>query len=101
MAVQYNNHTAAWEMIEVHDEVLFNQLKEHLADARVVNLIIDESTDVSTSANLITFVTYVFQGNFQCKLLKLAKLGGKDAASITAVRALLSIACHVPCPSIS
>ena len=84
MPHQYANSARAREFLLALATVLRGQLWEDILLSPFVSVMIDESTDVSTSENMIIYMVYIKDGRAQVTYVALVHCPDVDAAAITA-----------------
>ncbi|XP_078614277.1 uncharacterized protein C17orf113-like [Branchiostoma floridae x Branchiostoma japonicum] len=85
----YDSNGMAREFQDAITAVLDEDLRRELDDSRAIAVMIDESTDISTSKNLIVFVNLCSGGVVKTKYLKLKEIEGSSNAE-NIFRALVS-----------
>lgn len=58
-AEHYRDDKAAWDMAVMTSQYLRKSLKERLADTPFFGIMIDETTDISTTQQLILYIKYL------------------------------------------
>lgn len=85
IVTQYNHDHACWEFVNCIDEELTSQLKLQLQQCSAVGVVVDESTDISTTAQVVMLVKFLRKGQLLTRILGLRQLQDKSANSITEV----------------
>ena len=77
----YREDTACKEFIEHIDSALQERIKDELAQAEFISLLLDETTDNSTNKVILIFVYYVRNGIVKDAMLALRDLQGQGTAA--------------------
>lgn len=80
----YDNAPSHWEMVEIMAQHFRKLLESEIRDAPCFSLIVDESTDISVTKNLIFYVRYWADDRLQTRFLANVALpdGRADAETI-------------------
>ncbi|KAL3689532.1 hypothetical protein R1sor_015841 [Riccia sorocarpa] len=81
----YQDDKACAEMICCSSQVLQARVLDRVRASVFFGIMIDESTDVSTTGHLVVFCTFIENGQVKTAFLGLIHIPNKDAAAITAI----------------
>jgi len=81
--IAYNNEKSGKELLEAISKTIEYDIWEEISKSPCISVIIDESNDISTTKNLIVYVSYIYQGITKTRFLKICSLLNGDATSIT------------------
>jgi hypothetical protein len=82
----YSNEIAGNDMLAALSEVISEKIWDELLKVEFFGVIIDESTDITTTKHLSVYVTYVTNiGIIQTKFLQLIELSCGDADTISSL----------------
>jgi hypothetical protein len=80
--MNYVNAARAREAVMALSTVLKQSLWQRILASPFVAVMVDESTDISTSENMILYVTYIYEGRAQCSFVGLVHAPEVDAESL-------------------
>ena len=82
LPMNYVNAARAREAVMAISTVLKQSLWQRILASPFVAVMVDESTDISTSENMILYVTYIYEGRAQCSFVGLVHALEVDAESL-------------------
>ncbi|XP_078607889.1 zinc finger protein 862-like [Branchiostoma floridae x Branchiostoma japonicum] len=85
----YDSNESANGFQDAISATITEDMLNEIRNSTAVSLMIDESTDISVSKNLITFISYIYRGEVKTRFLQLEQIEGSSNAE-NIYQALLS-----------